>query len=506
MTERFRGEVRAPEFPSNLAWINSDHPLSIKEFRGRIVILHFWTFCCINCMHALAQLREVEAAFPDTLSVISVHSPKFPGEQFTHSVRNAVLRYGIEHPVVNDHSMYLWQQYAVRAWPTLIFIDPQNRVIGRHEGEISPTMAKDLIAQMVTEFEAQGLLDHRHLRFTAEPAPASFLAFPGKLAVDEQANRLIISDSGHHRLLEADLQGRIRHIIGTGQAGRADGPFEQAQFHHPQGVALVGETLYVADTDNHLLRRVDLRVRRVETIAGTGEQYGFPRSPIQGPALTLALSSPWDLVHHEGRLYIAMAGMHRIFMLNLASGELAPFAGAGPEALRDGSYEEALFAQPTGLALSTERLTLYSADSEASAIRAIELAGKKRVQTLVGTGLFDFGDTDGIGEKAQLQHVQAICAANGLLYLADTYNNRIKILNPQTHQVITLAGTGKAGFQDGPVAQAQFNEPAGLAIAGNKTDDLQKRLYIADTNNHAIRILNLATRNVTTLSLQHDGK
>src|SRR5947209_2840497 len=200
-TSQFRGEVRAPDFPSGLDWINSDHPLHIKELRGRIVIVHFWTFCCINCMHALAQLRELEADFPNELTVVSVHSPKFPNEKFTEKVRDAVLRYSIDHPVVNDRNMHLWQQYAIRAWPTLVFIDPENRVITKHEGEINPETASTLLQQMIAEFDAAGLLDHRPLRFTRETVTESILAFPGKLAVDAQANRLVVSDSTHHRIL-----------------------------------------------------------------------------------------------------------------------------------------------------------------------------------------------------------------------------------------------------------------------------------------------------------------
>ena len=174
-TSRFRGEVRAPDFPQDLDWINSNHPISIKELRGHVVILHFWTFCCINCMHALAQLHELEAAFPDTLAVISIHSPKFSAERFTASVREAVLRYGVDHPVVNDRNMYLWKQYAVRAWPTLMFIDPENRVISRHEGEIAPEEEKQLLRQMIDEFEAKGLLDHKPLHFAQATTPQSFL-------------------------------------------------------------------------------------------------------------------------------------------------------------------------------------------------------------------------------------------------------------------------------------------------------------------------------------------
>ncbi|GCE17384.1 thioredoxin-like domain-containing protein [Dictyobacter kobayashii] len=496
---QFRGEVRAPDFPAGLDWINSDHPLRLAELRGQMVILHFWTFCCINCMHALAQLREIAAAFPDTVTVISVHSPKFPREQFTNSVRDAVLRYGVEHPVVNDRSMYLWQQYAVRAWPSLIFIDPEGRVIQRHEGEIEPTQAISLIQPMIDEFEARGLLTHQTLRFTWEVATRSLLAFPGKIAIDSAADRLVISDSAHHRLLETSLDGRIRQIIGNGQAGRVDGNFSESQFNRPQGLHLVENMLYVADTDNHLIRQVDLARRQVTTIAGTGEQYGLSRTPTSGAAHSIALNSPWDLqLRHDvltdhDELFIAMAGNHQVAVLHLNSGEIEPFAGRGPEGIGDGSYQEAFFAQPNGLALAEN--TLYVADSETSAVRAIELVEPQQVHTLVGEGLFVFGDQDGIGKAVRLQHVQALCLWQQQLYLTDTYNNRIKILNPATRRVTTLAGTGIAGLKDGTFGEAQFNEPAGIAAADGK-------LYVADTNNSAIRILNLATQTVCTLHIQ----
>lgn len=444
-------------------------------------------------MHALAQLREIETAFPKELAVVSVHSPKFKREQFTDSVRDAVLRYSITHPVVNDRSMRLWREYAIRAWPTLVFVDPENRVITKHEGEINPEGAKRLIEEMISGFDAKNLLNHQPLRFTRESAPEAIIAFPGKLAVDAATNRLIVSDSGHHRLLEMDLTGKIRQIIGSGEPGRTNGSFAEAQFNRPQGVTLDGDILYVADTENHMVRRVDLAKQQVETIAGTGEQAGMVSTMMWGPALEVALSSPWDIVCNGDSLYIAMAGLHRIFVLHLERGIIEPFAGAGPEALRDGRYEDALFAQPNGLTLDDDRV-LYVADSESSAIRAISLTGERQVTTLVGTGLFDFGDVDGTGENALLQHVQAVCFVDGLLYLADTYNNRIKVLNPQTREVKSFAGDGTAGFQDGALSEARFNEPAGLAAAHGK-------LYVADTNNHAIRVIDIAEGTVETLNV-----
>ena len=497
MSTLFRGEVRAPDFPAGLDWINSDHPLHISDFKRRILILHFWTFCCINCQHCLAQLREVEEAFPGELSVISVHSPKFPREKFTESVRDAVLRYGIEHPVVNDRGMHLWRQYTVRAWPSLVFIDPESRVITRHEGEINSEEAKKLLAEMIEEYDRAGRIDHRPLRFARTNAPESLLAFPGKLAIDAAADRLIISDTAHHRLIEADLSGKIRQVIGSGVAGHADGSYTAACFQRPQGVVLHDEQLYVADTENHLIRRIDLTQKTVETCAGMGGQTGIVATPSSGLARAVALSSPWDLALQGERLYIATAGTHQLYVLYLDRNGLELFAGEGHEGLLDGRRHDAWFAQPTSLSIDEHGQVLYVADSETSAVRALNLSGMPGVRTLVGTGLFDFGDIDGTGNDVQLQHVQAVCALNGLVYLADTYNNRLKALDPNTREVHTIAGTGEAGFRDGPAALAQFNEPSGLAAANGK-------LYVADTNNHAIRIVDPIAGTVETLNVRKE--
>ncbi len=446
-------------------------------------------------MHALAQLRELEQAFPDELSVVSVHSPKFSAEQFTSSVREAVLRYGITHAVVNDRKMRVWQEYTVRAWPTLMFIDPEGRVIGRHEGEINPEAGKELLAEMVKDFDAAHLLDHRPLSFTHEPAPEAILAFPGKVAVQAEANRMAASDSTHNRVMVMDLTGSVQFVIGSGEEGLADGTFEQAQFNRPQGVLFDGEMLYVADTENHSIRRVNLATRQVETIAGTGEQAGISDTPVEGSAREAALSSPWDLALAGSDLYIAMAGEHQIFVLHLDSNIIEPFAGNGIEGLQDGPRLEAMLAQPMGLALNEEKTLLYVADSETSAVRGVELTGAQEVITFVGTGLFDFGDADGTGDEARLQHVQGLSFSHGMVYLADTYNNRIKVLYPQKREVISYAGTGLAGYKDDIISVAQFNEPGGLAVAGD-------RLYVADTNNHAIRVIDLNEGKVQTLHVR----
>ena len=450
-------------------------------------------------MHVLPQLRRLEQRYPTELAVIGVHTPKFPAERETEALRHAVLRYDIRHPVVNDRDFAVWSQYACRAWPTLYLIDSQGMVIGRHEGEIHGDDFDRIIGEIVTESDAHGLMDRTPLPYAVPLAPDSPMRFPGKVLADEASKSLFIADSAHHRLLLATLDGQIRQVIGDGTPGLEDGPLTGARFQNPQGMALAGEILYVADTENHAIRRVDLARGIVETVAGTGAQALSARQ--SGPALSTPLSSPWDLALHNGRLFIAMAGLHQLWALDLDSGRVYPYAGSGREEILDGPLASACLAQPSGLTLGDE--TLYVADSETSAIRAVapvlslaeglDIAG--RVTTLVGHGLFDFGDRDGVAEAARLQHPLGLAWHRGLLYVADSYNNKVKCLDPRTRSVLSFLGDGTPGFQDGPGPQARFHEPAGLSIAAG-------RLYVADTNNHAIRLADLASGRVETLEMR----
>ena len=441
-------------------------------------------------MHILPQLRKLERKYAGALQVIGVHSAKFRAEQATEAVRDAILRYGIEHPVLNDRDFKVWQAYAVRAWPTLMFVDPSGKVIGRHEGE-SPYEALDrLIGQMIAAFEAEELIDRRPLPTRPEVMPAGPLLFPGKVLADAEGDLLAIADSGHHRLLLAGRDGRVRRVIGDGQPGLVDGPAEQARFNGPQGLARYGDTLLVADTENHAIRVVSLDRGEVATIAGEGEQ-GYERDP-DGPARATALSSPWDLALDGDRLIIAMAGTHQLWQLDLARGRLRVFAGSGAENIVDGPAAAAQFAQPSGLA--RQGGTLYVADSEASGVRAVDLADG-RTRTLIGLGLFDFGDTDGVGDEVRLQHPLGLAALDGTLVIADTYNHKLKRLDPATRAVAAWAGSGEPGHRDGPPQVAQFREPSGVSAAGG-------RLYLADTNNHAIRTVDVASGEVATLKLR----
>ena len=278
-------------------------------------------------------------------------------------------------------------------------------------------------------------------------------------------------------------------MIGTGAHGMVSGAFADSSFFRPQGMALDGDKLYVADTENHLIRRIDLKARTVATIAGTGVQmreYGQ-----SGPALKVALNSPWDLQLVGRALYIAMAGPHQIWKLDLDKMEISTFAGSGREARHDGSLDESAFAQPSGLA--SDGQTLYVSDAEANIIRAINLGPHGKVRTLVGGDLFDFGDKDGSGDSVRLQHPLGLARWNDKLLIADTYNHRIKLLDPAARTVKAFAGLGKPGQADG--AAPSFYEPGGISIAKGK-------LYVADTNNHAIRVVDLNSKETKTLPIK----
>jgi thiol-disulfide isomerase/thioredoxin len=490
MAQHGRSHIHAPEFPAGLPWLNTDRPLTIAGLRGKVVLLDFWTYCCINCLHVLPELKALERKYANQLVVIGVHSAKFVNERDTPNIRQAILRYDIEHPVVNDYDLRIWRAYGVRAWPTLVLIDPSGYVVGGVSGEGHAALLDRVIGELVQSARAQGDLDETPRRWALErdkamPQP---LAFPGKVLADEASGRLFIADSHHNRVVIADLQGRVLDVAGSGSEGQEDGPFAQARFNHPQGLALDGRYLYVADTENHLIRRLDLQARLVETVLGTGQQARQFNVP--GVGRGVAINSPWDVVVVGRRLYIAMAGFHQIWTLDLDTLEAQPFAGSGREDIVDGQRLGAALAQPSGLA--TDGKTLFVADSETSAIRAIDLGFVGNVRTIVGEGLFEFGDRDGSGAQVRLQHPLGIAWQRDRLYVADTYNHKIKIVYPQLRSAQTYLGSGRPGYQDG--AAPAFYEPGGLSVAGGK-------LYIADTNNHAIRVADLQTGEVTTLTL-----
>ncbi|HKP86674.1 MAG TPA: thioredoxin-like domain-containing protein [Blastocatellia bacterium] len=491
----YEGKVNAPDFPEGIQWLNTDRPISLRELRGKVVLLDFWTYCCINCMHVIPDLKKLERKYANELVVIGVHSAKFTTERDTDNIRQAILRYEIEHPVVNDKDMTVWQQYAVRGWPTLMLIDPAGKVVGGQSGEGTYDLFDQAISKLIKSFDARGLLDRRPLKLKLERhrAPSSMLAFPGKVLADEKSKQLFISDSNHNRIVVVSLDDNsVKETIGAGEIGMADGDFESATFNHPQGMAFDadGNTLYVADTENHALRAVDFNKRSVTTIAGTGEQ-ARTHATFGGQGRQTPLNSPWDLTLHDGMLYIAMAGPHQLWRMNPKTGGIAPYAGTGREARIDGPLDSAALAQPSGI--TTDGKKLYFADSEVSSIRSADLDPNGNVETIVGEDLFEFGDRDGKGPEVRLQHPLGVVYHDGSLYVADTYNNKIKRVSPKTRASETFAGTGGGGLRDGE--RASFDEPSGVTVAFGK-------LYIADTNNHAIRVADLKSKRVETLQIK----
>ncbi|MBX9788516.1 MAG: redoxin domain-containing protein [Pirellulales bacterium] len=529
----FKQRIPAPELDGGTAWINTAGPLRMKDLRGKFVLLDFWTYCCINCMHILPELKKLEHAYPNELVVIGVHSAKFETEQDSANITEAVLRYEIEHPVVNDANHVIWRKYLVNSWPSLRLIDPEGFVVAEHGGEIDFETLDAFLRRALPYYRKHKLLDATPLHFdmARDQAADTPLLFPGKVLADEAGGRLFIADSNHNRIVVATLAGKLVDVIGSGQIGAADGPYDKAQFDHPQGMALVGDTLYVADTENHLLRKIDLKSKTVTTIAGTGRQGrnawpGIPDDAIErggiaasklptryiGKPEKTGLNSPWDLWAHGDDLYIAMAGTHQIWKMPLDEREIGPYAGNAREDIVDGALlprqpyatqvapggaDVASFAQPSGLA--SDGTSLFVADSEGSSIRAVPFKASGKVRTVVGTShlpqgrLFAFGDVDGQGEAVRLQHALGVVFHDGRLYVADTYNNKIKVIDVKDASCTTLAGTGKAGRSDEP---AQFDEPGGISFAAGK-------LYVADTNNHAIRVVDLAAGNrVETLAIE----
>lgn len=488
----------APDFPAGLEWLNTDRPLSLKELRGKVVVLDFWTFGCINCMHIIPDLKRLEEKYKDALVVIGVHSAKFANEKGSDNIRNAIQRYDLEHPVVNDKDFRVWQTYGAEAWPTVFLIAPDGKVAGYMSGEGIYEPFDKAIGELVKKFDADGKINRKPLHFVLEKdrKPKSVLSYPGKIAADAKSGRIFFADTGHNRLVITSLSGTIQQVIGEGSAGLKDGDLATAQFFHPQGLRYdaTRDALFVADLDNHAIRKVDLKAGKVTTLAGNGQQArDYP--PVGGVGKEVALSSPWDILldpKNPNTLYIAMAGTHQLWSLDLKSLKAEPYAGTARENILDGPLTSANLAQPSGLTTDGERL--YFADSESSAVRIAGLGGKGNVDTIIGQGLFQFGDVDGKYPGARLQHPLGVSWHEGYLYAADTYNHKIKRIDPKTKQSTTFLGTGKPGLTDGTAKTATLDEPGGLSWSGGK-------LYIADTNNHLIRVYDPATKMLSTLRL-----
>ncbi|MEV8514298.1 NHL domain-containing thioredoxin family protein [Dactylosporangium sp. NPDC051484] len=422
--------VRAPELRGR-AWLNTDgRELTLAQLRGNCVLLHFWTFCCINCLHVLDELRPLEQRYADVLVTIGVHSPKFEHEKDADALADAVERYGVDHPVLDDPELGMWQQYAAKAWPTLTVIDPEGYVVANMAGEGHAEGLARLVEELVRVHEARGTLRRGDSPHAVQNPDLTLLRFPGKALVLPDGH-FLVADSTHHSLaeLDADNETLVRRI-GTGRRGRKDGT--EPEFSEPGGLCLLpphvaevaGYDVVVADTVNHLLRGLRLATGEVTTVAGSGRQWRGSVDFGAHDSLAVDLSSPWDVAWYDDRVIVAMAGIHQLWWFDPVKRTAGMYAGTTVEALKDGPLHEVWMAQPSGLSAAPDGRRLWIADSESSAVRWIE---DGQMHTASGQGLFDFGHVDGPADQALLQHPLGVLAlADGSVLVADTYNGAVR--------------------------------------------------------------------------------
>ena len=424
-------------------WIGTGgRRLSISDFKGRFLLLDFWTLCCVNCHHVLAELRPMEAEFADILTVVGVHSPKFEFEKDSQAIRSAVQRHGVEHPVLNDPEMSTWRAYGVRGWPTLVLVDPLGEIVGTWSGEGHGHAIAATINELIPLYESNGQLVRGEGFFTADATRETVYVQPGKI-VALDSDQILVSDSGNHSLAIATFADPNSPVlrIGSGKRGFADGSFTEAQFNEPYGAVVLppdiaeklGIHVVVADTVNHALRGLNLETQQVKTLAGTGEQWR-PGESDQGPALSTSLSTPWDVEYRDGVIYIAMAGDHLFWFFNPILETVGITAGTTHEGLVDGPADQAWFAQPSAIMDSPQGMWIL--DPETSSLRNLQ---SNVVTTALGTGLFDFGHIDGPAHNSRLQHPLGITTDGEVVYIADTYNGAIRAFNPGTGEVSTVA-------------------------------------------------------------------
>jgi len=475
--------IRAPELPDSLEWFNTrDGPVQLADLHGKVVLLHFWTYCCINCMHVLPELAALERRYPENLVVIGIHTPKFPNEKVTDNLQKAINRYYIRHPVAHDPSFSVWQQYTIKAWPSIIYIDPEGYIVGVLRGEGKGKQLDKMIQQSIKAAETKKILASSKFPTRLKPEPDLELKFPGKVHIGH--DRLFISDSGHNRVLECMPNGRIVQIYGSGAPGLLDGIGSETSFENPQGLVQADNFLFIADTDNHVIRKVDLITWEVSTIAGMGKLGKVKTFDIYDDPLQVPLNSPWALEYDNGTLYIAMAGSHQIWSMDLGKNTIKVLAGTGVEELQDGNGHTAMFAQSSGLAIGEDiEKTLFLVDAETSSVRSIRIRDNY-VSTIAGKGLFDFGDVDGKKEDALLQHPLDVAfdATRKVLWVVDSYNHKLR------HVKISN------GLVSSVKLSEQLHEPAGMSLKGDV-------LYIADTNAHRICSVDLNTGKMQELEV-----
>lgn len=474
----------APEFADDLVWVNAEGPIRLgRELSGHVVVLAFWNASDVHSRHLLATLmREARRNADRAIAVLAVHAPKFAAHRGAAAVQETADQRGIEFPIAVDDDLRVWHAFSCRAWPTLVLIDPVGQMRFRGSGEVEGERLERVVDALYREAQQDGHLSEPvSLPRPARPSPAGgVLASPTKLAVDAARRWLWIADTGHHRVIAADMaSGEVQLVAGTGRRGRVDGALTSAAFCEPRGLAVDADTVWVADTGQHLVRAISIHEEEVRTVLGQGRRvadlHGGGFGEDQG------LASPWDLCLHQGELYIAMAGVHQVWSLDPHTDIAVAFVGTGRPDLHDGDPPIASLAQPSGLAAAGPYLCI--ADAQSSAVRLVDLH-QSHVATAIGVGLREFGDVDGPWSGARLQYPTDVAACGGDWIVADTYNDKVKRMRTSTREIETVVG-----------ADAGLAAPEGVAVHGST-------LFVADTGHHRILRVDLDSGECEELALR----
>ncbi|WP_101926966.1 MULTISPECIES: thioredoxin-like domain-containing protein [Luteimonas] len=452
----------APEFPASLEWLNLSDPLRMAQLRGKVCALAFVNLGSAWSQQRLADLGYLRVRHRERLNVVAIHVPRFDADRDARRSAKRAHRQQYEFPVAHDADWTLWQQYGIEAWPTVVLLDGHGHIRERIVGEGGIRDLDARVAALAGELTPQ-LINTDPVRLRRSGEPPLPLRFPAGLAL--AGNFLYIADSGHHRVLECDAGGRVLRQFGSGSPGFIDGPMELAALTRPHGLYVDRDVLYVADTGNHAVRRIELRSGDISTVCGAGRPGVTQEGPIADPR-NIALDQPRSVVLDGDKLFIATAGDNRIWKLDLGNSTVSLLAGNGTLGVNDGPANSASFAEPVALACVQQ--TVYVCDAAGSAIRSVH-ARTGQVSTLLGVDTWQFGMVDGPRTEARLQQPQAIALdpASPVLWIADSGNDALRRLR--------LGGGEVTTFE----LSQRLHAPGGLAVSADA-------VWIADTDAHAV--------------------